>query len=56
MRQEGEQQQHENAADPYQEIQGHLRIVDFFLFHDPEATDYRDGNTSGFDGRHNSSE
>jgi hypothetical protein len=33
MREEGEQGQHEDAANPDQEVQGHLGIVNLFLIH-----------------------
>ena len=35
MGQEGEQQQHENATHPDEEIQRHFGIVDLFLVHAP---------------------
>jgi hypothetical protein len=38
VRQQCEQQQHKHPANPYQEVQGHLRRVDFFLVHTPNAS------------------
>ena len=38
VRQKREQQQHEYSADPDEEVQGHLWIIDPFLIQWPNAT------------------